>query len=126
MPGENGDHLFRHREREQWCFDLRSLYFAHSLWHLDDTVVDSVRRGRRDFSHGLTEAGLTHDKLRPFSLWVNVHDILVYFCIPGSTVVAYQEVEPASRVFVTTYYGFPKLNKTHIRRPSLSLYDAHS
>ena len=29
---------------------------------LDDTVVDSVRRGGRDFSHGLTEAGLTHDK----------------------------------------------------------------
>jgi hypothetical protein len=29
---------------------------------LDDTVVDSGRRGRRDFSHGLTEAGLTHDK----------------------------------------------------------------
>jgi hypothetical protein len=29
---------------------------------LDDTVVDSVRRGRRDFSHGLSEAELTHDK----------------------------------------------------------------
>ncbi len=49
---------------------------------LDDTVVDSVRRGRRDFSHGLTEAGLTHDKLGHFSLlWVKVHDILGSFCI---------------------------------------------
>jgi hypothetical protein len=47
---------------------------------LDDTVVDSVRRGRRDFRHGLTEAGLTHDKLGHFSLlWVKVHDILGYF-----------------------------------------------
>ena len=33
---------------------------------LDDTVVDSGRRGRRDFSHGLTEAGLTYDKLGHF------------------------------------------------------------
>ena len=33
---------------------------------LDDTVMDSVGRGRRDFSHGLTEAGLTHDKLGHF------------------------------------------------------------
>jgi hypothetical protein len=51
---------------------------------LDDTVVDSVRRGRRDFSHRLSEAGLTHDKLGPFSLlWVKVkvHDILGYFYI---------------------------------------------
>jgi hypothetical protein len=39
-------------------------------------------RGRRDFSHGLTETGLTHDKLGHFSLLlVKVHDILGYFCI---------------------------------------------
>jgi hypothetical protein len=29
---------------------------------LDVTVVDSVRRGRRNFNHCLTETGLTHDK----------------------------------------------------------------
>jgi hypothetical protein len=33
VPGENDNHLFRCRESEQWCFDLRSLHFAHSLWH---------------------------------------------------------------------------------------------
>jgi hypothetical protein len=56
------------------------------------------------------------------------HDILGYFCIlkrvcqllPFSHT---QEGEPGSRVFVTRYYGFPILNPTHIRRPSLLLYD---
>ena len=97
---------------------------------LDDTVVDSVRRGRRDFRHGLTEAGLTHDKLGHFSLlWVKVHDILGYFCILRgvSQVLRFshhtQEYEPASRVFVTRYKGCPILNTTHIRCPSLLSYD---
>jgi hypothetical protein len=35
-----------------------------------------------------------------------------------------QEGEPASTVFVTTYYGFPILNTTHICCPSLLLYDS--
>ena len=44
--------------------------------------MDSVRRERRDFSHGLTNAGLTHDRLGYFSLlWVTVHDVLGHFCI---------------------------------------------
>jgi hypothetical protein len=34
-----------------------------------------------------------------------------------------QEGEPASRVFVTTYYGFPILN-THINKQSRLLFDA--
>ena len=35
-----------------------------------------------------------------------------------------QEGEPASRVFIATYYGFPILNTTHIRRPSLKQTEA--
>jgi hypothetical protein len=74
---------------------------------LDDTVVDSVRRGRRDFSHRLTEAGLTHDKLGHFSLlWVKVkvHDILGYFCILKGAYHSLpfshtQEGEPGSECF---------------------------
>jgi hypothetical protein len=34
-----------------------------------------------------------------------------------------QEGEPASRIFVTRYKGFPILNTTHMRRPSVLLYD---
>jgi hypothetical protein len=45
---------------------------------LDDTVVDSGRRGRRDFSHGLTEAGLTHDKLGYFSLLCGLLYMIFY------------------------------------------------
>ena len=74
-------------------------------------------------------------------LWFTVHDILGYFCIHKGvyhslpflrilkrvnqvqSVFHTQEDEPASRVFVTRYKGFPILNTTHIRRPSLLLYD---
>jgi hypothetical protein len=42
----------------------------------------SVRRGRRDFSHGWTKAGLAHDKLGHFSLLgIKIHDILGYVCM---------------------------------------------
>ena len=37
-----------------------------------------MRKGRRDFSHGLTEAKNT---VFFIVVWVKVHDILGYFCI---------------------------------------------
>ena len=59
-----------------------------------------VLEGGRDFSHGLTEAGLTHDKLGHFSLlWVKVHDILGY-------------VRILKRVIQSRFYP-------HINRPPL-------
>jgi hypothetical protein len=57
---------------------------------LDDTVVDSVRRGRRDFSHGLTEAGLTHDKLGHFLLLCGLQYMIfwiIFAYLRGDTIV---------------------------------------